>query len=147
MCFSELESNDNYEPIALFLHAFLIRNSDFANVILSKQSVLLIRDVDWVYGTAAAVPVDCILKKIADAWNRALQLNNLRRERPCFDQQSIGLLEQGYFALEGFADRMRETEGVQRILVLPVSFDSSTIGHVERINLSTILEENELREE
>lgn len=53
--FCGLVADDNYEYVASFLRASLIRDSHRANVSLSKQSVLFLRDMVLVYGAAAAV--------------------------------------------------------------------------------------------
>lgn len=72
----ELWNSEKRDYVAAFLHASLIRHSSHASVFLSKQSVLILWDMAWVYGNAAAVNKENALKQMADGWEKDLQLND-----------------------------------------------------------------------
>lgn len=59
-----LRADKKYEQVAMFLRAFPIQNSNRANIFLSKQSVLFLREMVWLYGTAAVETENDLLTEV-----------------------------------------------------------------------------------
>lgn len=71
--FQKLETDENYEHIAVFLYAAFIWKPHCVSVFLSKQCVLFPLYMKWVYGTAAAVHQNDIVLEDRDVWEKVLQ--------------------------------------------------------------------------
>lgn len=97
-CCRELGPVDKYEHVTFFLHEFRIQNLHRAIVLLSKQSILLLQDRVWVYGTADAVNKSYFVKEMADVWDKAVQLMDGSLQLSVFTQRDIELLEQGHWS-------------------------------------------------
>lgn len=72
----ELRTDEGYKPVASFLRAFLIWHSHQASVFLSKQSVLFVRHIVWLYVTAAAAAEKNIVTEVVAVWDKAVQLKD-----------------------------------------------------------------------
>lgn len=73
-CFREPETDDKYKLLTPFLCASLIRSSYRENILWSKQTVLFLEDMVWVYSTAAAVTENDLLRDLAESWDKSLNL-------------------------------------------------------------------------
>lgn len=109
--FQDIGIDEKYKQVTLFLRAFLIRNSHRGNVSMPSQSVLFLRNVVRVYGTAvAAMNENDIVTNLEDTWYKALQLNDKPLALSRFAQRRCHLLRQEYTIPEGLADPCKHTE-------------------------------------
>lgn len=70
--FRELDTNEDYEYVTLFLRSLLIQISHHANIFLSMQSVLFLQVMVWVYVTSTAVNENDLMTDLAYVQNKAL---------------------------------------------------------------------------
>lgn len=142
----ELGTGDRYEHVTPFLSAFFIRNSHPADVFLSKLSVIFLRDMMWVFGTAAARTENDIATEMTAICDKAFHLKNGLLVLSCFAQCCTNFLKRGYTVLEDFSDRIEAPQSVRRFFNQLYSFDSTTITDLEEFMLSTLSAEDTLEE-
>lgn len=63
---SQAKPDEKYRHVASFMGAHLIQNSHHANMFLSNQSLLLLRDMVWVYDPAAEIRKNDLATDLAD---------------------------------------------------------------------------------
>lgn len=73
-CFFKLVADEKLESVALLLGSLFYLNSHWANVSLSKQSVLFLQGVMLVYRTAPAANQHDLVTDMAAAWGEAMEL-------------------------------------------------------------------------
>lgn len=95
-CFCKLKPDEMYEHVTPFLHVFLFRNSRLANMWLSKQSVLCLRDMAWFNGTAAAVNRNYFLNEMVNVSDKAVLQKNGQLVLSCFVLRRTDLLNEGF---------------------------------------------------
>lgn len=88
-CSQDLGSVEKYEHVTTFQRDFLIQNSNRSDLFLCNQSVIFLRDIVCVRGTAAIVNEKHLLTDLADGCDKALQLNDGHLARSSFSQRLI----------------------------------------------------------
>lgn len=68
--------DDKYDQKTLFLRVLLIKDSLLVNNFLTKQGLLFLPDIMWVYGTAGAVKGQHLVKDQKPACDKAWHLEN-----------------------------------------------------------------------
>lgn len=109
--FSELGTDEKYQHVTLFLRALLNLNLPRANLILTKQSVLLLRDMGYAYTTAASVNEECFVTDLADVWEKLMQTKDETLALSFLDYFCINLLKETSTILEHFSGSMRALKG------------------------------------
>lgn len=124
-------TDEKCKSISPFLRAFLIRDSQRATFYLFEKSVLFLRDILQVCGTAAAVNEHNSKIVLAAIWHNMLQLRDGLLVQSFFAERRAVFWKQSYVIVEPFRTQASATKRPARLKSTAV-ISSTTLKKLKR---------------